>query len=105
MPSNLYKKKTPPNVGAPVSKNDNKSKKFKKKTVVKKTKVNPKNKSIKNTPTKKIPNAIVKKVKQKVKNVMKNTPMQNLKKTIYGDTNPYVKMYKKTKMFVKKLKK
>lgn len=80
----------------------------KKKTVVKKTKVkpkNPKNKSIMNTPTKQIPKAIKKKVKQKIKNVMNNTPKQNLKKLILGDTNPYVKMYKKTKKFVKKLKK
>ena len=36
-----------------------------------------------NTPTKKIPQALVKKAKQKVKNVLKNTPKQNIKKICY----------------------
>lgn len=71
----------------------------------KKKKPNPKNKSIMNTPTKQIPKAIKKKVKQKIKNVMNNTPKQNIKKAIFGDSNLYVKMYKKMKMKVKKMTK
>ena len=109
MPSNLYKKKTPPMVGAPIPKKKKKKVVTKPKNTAKpKTKVkpkNPKNKSIMNTPTKQIPKAIKKKVKQKIKNVMNNTPKQNLKKLIYGDTNPYVKMYNRTKRFARKLKK
>ena len=46
----------------------------------KKRGVNAKNKSIMNTPVKKIPRALVKKTKQKVKNVLNNTPKQNIKK-------------------------
>tara|TARA_R100000544_G_C2217515_1_gene55450 strand:- start:395 stop:817 length:423 start_codon:yes stop_codon:yes gene_type:complete len=68
-----------------------------------KKKTNPKNKSIMNTPTRQIPKAIKKKVKQKIKNVMNNTPKQNIKKAIFGDSNLYVKMYKKMKTGIKKM--
>jgi len=45
-----------------------------------KKRANPKNKSIRNTPMKKIPGALVRKTKQKIKNVLKNSPNQNIKK-------------------------
>ena len=59
-----------------------------------KAKGNPKNKNIMDTPMRKIPGALMKKAKQKVKNVLNNTPKQNLKKAVFGDANPYVKSFK-----------
>ena len=96
MSKSLYKKKTPPMVGAPVNKT--KKKTVKKNTTTKKTKTkNPKNKNILDTKTKNIPKALVKKTKQKIKNVLNNTPKQNIKKLFTGDSNLYVKMYKTMK--------
>tara|TARA_R110000824_G_scaffold352076_1_gene539138 strand:+ start:16 stop:408 length:393 start_codon:yes stop_codon:yes gene_type:complete len=107
MPSNLYKKKTPPMVGAPVPKKKTNKNPVKKKDGLgkngtmrrigpidalstkmmqkKKTKVktkNPKNKNIVDTPMKNIPKSLVKKTKQKIKNVLNNTPKQNVKKAV-----------------------
>lgn len=45
------------------------------------------------------------KMKQKVKNVLKNTPKQNIKKYVTGDSNPVVKIAKKTIQAGKKIKK
>jgi len=64
---------------------------------------NPKNKNILDTPMRKIPGALMKKAKQKVKNVLNNTPKQNMKKVIFGDANPKVKARKKLTSAVKKV--
>jgi len=103
MSKSIYKKKTPPMVGAPVNKT--KKKTVKKNTTTKKTKKNPKNKNILDTKVKNIPKALVKKTKQKVKNVLNNTPKENLKKAIFGDSNLYVKMYKNMKKMYKNSRK
>lgn len=103
MSKSLYKKKTPPMVGAPVNKT--KKKTVKKNTTTKKTKTkNPKNKNILDTKVKNIPKALVKKTKQKVKNVLNNTPKENIKKAIFGDSNIYVKIYKSMKKTYKNRK-
>tara|TARA_R110000850_G_scaffold107_1_gene836 strand:+ start:3123 stop:3620 length:498 start_codon:yes stop_codon:yes gene_type:complete len=69
-----------------------------------KKKGNPKNKNIMDTPMRKIPGALIKKAKQKVKNVLKNTPKQNIRKAVTGDANPYVKAYKKVRTAGKGMK-
>ena len=78
MSKKLYKKITPPKVGAPVTKKTRTNYTVKKKKVIKGK--NPKNKNIMDTPMKNIPKALYKKTKQKVKNVLKNTPKENLQK-------------------------
>ena len=69
-----------------------------------KKKGNPKNKNIMDTPMRKIPGALMKKAKQKVKNVLKNTPKQNIRKAVTGDSNPYVKAFKKVRTAGKNMK-
>ena len=69
-----------------------------------KKKGNPKNKNIMDTPMRKIPGALIKKAKQKVKNVLNNTPKQNIRKAVTGDSNPYVKAFKKVRTAGKNMK-